>query len=429
MDKEQNSIEPEVSSQTDKKQKRRRIIRISVASLIVVCANLIFFFMNWIINRYDDVQFDQILYQAKSPIVGSNGDLVANALIETVLVGVIVAAVEIAIYILLTGILKDKLSKFKAYVKYSATRVAAFFKKRYMSMASLLLVGSILTFIFRLDVHIFVANAIVPSDFIEEHYVDPDKANITFPEQKRNLVYIFLESMENTFSNSKVGGNMTDDFIPELSLLREENVSFSSHDDKYGAYSYVGTRWTAAALFAQTAGVPIKVPINFDTYGANGTYMPGITTLGDILAKEGYNQSLVFGSDAGFAARDIYFTEHGNYKIIDVYSLIEEGKLPKGYWEWWGFEDAKVFEFAKEEITRLAAEDKPFNFTTLTADTHFPDGYVCEKCENTHEEQYSNVLSCSSRQVAEFIDWLKEQPFYENTTIVLSGDHLTMDPE
>jgi phosphoglycerol transferase len=157
--------------------------------------------------------------------------------------------------------------------------------------------------------------------------------------------------------------------------------------------------------------------------------MPGITTLGDILQAEGYNQTILLGSDAGFAARDVYFNEHGNYNIIDVDSLIEEGRLPEDYWEWWGFEDVKVFEFAKEEITRLAAAGKPFNFTTLTADTHFPDGYLCPECGNGYDEQYSNVLSCSSRQVGEFIDWLKAQPYYNNTTIILSGDHLTMDPE
>ena len=39
------------------------------------------------------------------------------------------------------------------------------------------------------------------------------------------------------------------------------------------------------------------------------------------------------------------------------------------------------------------------------------------------------VIDCSSSRVSEFIDWIKEQPFYENTTIILSGDHLTMDSD
>ena len=421
--------EGEVPAEENKKR-HRNAVRIAIAAFLTLLANLIFFFMLWMIKQYKNVQFDQILYQAKSPIDGANGGIVANALLVTVLPGVLAAALEIIIYIFLTGTLKDKLSSFKAYITYSATRVASFFKKRYMALSSLVLVVSILTFIFRLDIHVFIYNSFAESSFIEEHYVDPDEARITFPEEKRNLIYIYLESMENTFSDVEViGEKVHENPMPELSALRKENISFSSSGGKYGAYSYVGTTWTASAMFAQTSGVPIKVAFDLNTYGMDGDFMPGITTLGDILSREGYNQSLLLGSDASFAARDTYFTEHGNYEIIDVYTLIDEGKLPENYWEWWGFEDSKLFDFAKEEITRLASEGKPFNFTTLTADTHCPDGYFCEECENKYEEQYANVLACSSRQVAEFLDWLKAQPFYESTTVIISGDHLTMDTE
>lgn len=47
----------------------------------------------------------------------------------------------------------------------------------------------------------------------------------------------------------------------------------------------------------------------------------------------------------------------------------------------------------------------------LTVDTHFTDGYVCELCQNQYDEQYSNVIACSSRQVSEFLDWIKQQDF------------------
>ena len=91
--------------------------------------------------------------------------------------------------------------------------------------------------------------------------------------------------------------------------------------------------------------------------------------------------------------------------------------------------DEKLFAFAKEEITLLAKQDKPFNFTMLTADTHFPSGYECRLCGDEYDTQYANVLACSSKQVYEFVEWVKEQPFYDNTTIVISGDHLTMDSQ
>jgi phosphoglycerol transferase len=424
--KEKNETKESVSTG---KISKKQIVKTVSAAIILALANMLVLLMFWIMNRYDDVQFDQILYQIKSPIAGTNGDLMSSAIIDVVLGGVLLSGLQVLIYLLLSGKFQRICKKWQLYIKYNATRVCAFFKKHALSLASFLLAVSMAVFIICLGVGSFVVDAVSESEFIEDHYVNPNDVEIKFPEQKRNLIYIFLESMENTFADTSVGGKITQNFMPELSELAANNISFAGSDGKSGAYSYVGTRWTAAAMFAQTSGVIMKVPINFDNYGDDGVYMPGIVTLGDILEKEGYNQTLLVGSDAGFAARDVYFTEHGKYDIIDAYSLIEEKRLPEDYWEWWGFEDEKLFYFAREELTRVASEGKPFNFTMLTADTHFPDGYTCRLCGTEHSEQYSNVISCSSRQVYKFINWIKTQPFYENTTIVLSGDHLTMDPE
>ena len=93
---------------------------------------------------------------------------------------------------------------------------------------------------------------------------------------------------------------------------------------------------------------------------------------------------------------------------------------------WWGYTDNLLFEYAKDKIEYLAEQNQPFNFTMLTADTHFPDGYLCEECTNIWDEQYKNVISCSSKRVGDFIKWLTEQEFYDNTTIVIVGDHLSM---
>ena len=40
------------------------------------------------------------------------------------------------------------------------------------------------------------------SDFIEEHYVDPNGVRLSFPEEKQNLIYILLESMEGTYATN-----------------------------------------------------------------------------------------------------------------------------------------------------------------------------------------------------------------------------------
>lgn len=65
----------------------------------------------------------------------------------------------------------------------------------------------------------------------------------------------------------------------------------------------------------------------------------------------------------------------------------------------------------------------------LTADTHHIGGYICSECEDIYGDQYSNVIRCSSKHVTEFVQWIQEQPWYENTTIVLAGDYPSMAPD
>ena len=62
----------------------------------------------------------------------------------------------------------------------------------------------------------------------------------------------------------------------------------------------------------------------------------------------------------------------------------------------------------------------------LTTNTHFTDGYIEKDCHKKYKNTYYNAVSCSATQIEEFISWAQEQPFYENTTIVLVGDHVSM---
>ena len=216
-----------------------------------------------------------------------------------------------------------------------------------------------------------------------------------------------------------------------MTRLAEENVSFTGEQGGVnGGYSMAGATWTAGALFAQTSGLPLKIPIADSAMGSQETFFPGVTSLGDILAEQGYRQALLIGSDAAFGGRKLYFTQHGNYAIWDYDYSRETGQIPEDYRVWWGYEDEKLFRFAREHLEELAASGQPFNLSLLTVDTHFPDGWVCPLCTGEFgADQYSNVMACSSRQVAEFVAWIQEQSFYENTTIVISGDHVTMDAD
>lgn len=179
-------------------------------------------------------------------------------------------------------------------------------------------------------------------------------------------------------------------------------------------------------MFAQTSGLPLKIPVDRNSMSYYTSFFPGVTSLGDLLEDAGYQNYIMFGSDAAFAGRDKYFSQHGNYTIFDYNWAVENQKIPSDYHVFWGLEDHRLFDMAKEQLTAISASDEPFNFTLLTVDTHFPNGYRCDLCQREHDTDYKDALSCSSRQVYEFIQWIQQQDFYDNTTIVISGDHLTM---
>ena len=270
-------------------------------------------------------------------------------------------------------------------------------------------------------------------DFIQDHFTDAGTVDIAFPEKKRNLIYIYLESMEMTYADQKSGGAFSKNVIPELTKIAHEYEDFSgSSDILNGAVPLPGTTWTMGAMFGQSTGLPLKLPISGLQVESQivSSFFPSITGLGDILQNEGYRQVLMIGSDATFGGRKAFFNTHGNFEIFDYTTAKDKSLIPDDYYVFWGFEDARLFTFAKDELKTLAAGEEPFNLTLLTVDTHFEDGYVCQRCKKAFgDNQYANVMACSSRQIADFIAWIQDQEFYENTTIVLCGDHLTMDTD
>lgn len=227
-----------------------------------------------------------------------------------------------------------------------------------------------------------------------------------------------------------LGGAFDTNIIPELTALAENSEDFSGADGGInGGQPLNGSGWTMGAMFAHTSGLPLKISIGSNNMESQSTFFPGIVTLGDLLEDEGYRNVLLIGSDAEFGGRALYFKEHGNYTLMDYNYAKNEGWIPRDYSVWWGYEDKKLFEFAKTQLSALAAEDQPFCLTMLTVDTHFEDGYLCEDCVDADGDRYAAVIRCSDHRVSEFVRWVKDQDFYENTSIVIVGDHLTMDKD
>ena len=263
------------------------------------------------------------------------------------------------------------------------------------------------------------------SEFYQKEYINPDSVEIKFNE-KRNLILIFLESMEYNFQDFANGGNLDKNLIPEITDYIKDEQSFIP-----GGTQIWGTGWTIADAVAKTCGIPLTFPPSIQAkFEPMKNFLPGAICLTDILNKEGYNIVFSKGANLKFSGTDDFLNTHSVKNSYGLLQYMKHEKVKKDTIYFWGVRDSIHYELAKEHITRLAKENKPWATWLITVDTHTPYGFLDEKCapkeKFEEKDQYPLVLSCASKMLDDFIQWAKKQPWYDSTTIAVMGDHATM---
>lgn len=328
----------------EKNTKDKKWLKITgaVCSFIVITvAVLICFSIKWMFDTWTNLSMEELAYHLTAPLEGTNEEMIWQYVRVCVVPTILIMAGISALVVF--GRKKEK-----PYWRVIAGAVV---------ISVLAQTCSVYGAWKKLDIGGYMANQGEVSTFIDDNYVDPRSVEITFPEQKRNLIYIFLESMETTYADTENGGTFEKNVIPELTTLAQENEDFSGKDDTTlnGGYSMPGTTWTMGAMFGQTSGLPLNISIDGNDMDTQDNFFPEIITIGDILESAGYSQTLMLGSDATFGGRRTYFTQHGNYNIKDYNYAIEQGWIPEDYKVWWGYEDQKLFTYAKKELQELAS--------------------------------------------------------------------------
>lgn len=375
----------------------------------------------WGKDFFGDLTPDQILINLNSPTEGTD----ASVYISGVEGAVIPTAMFTAIFCLFAfsdySFVVNKKEKTTVYFPVIANRIIS------VVLALSFFIGGCAFGINEFQLIQLYQSYVLASDFIENNFADPDKVTMTFPEKKRNLIHIYLESMENTFLSKELGGFCEDNLIPHLYELSSEGISFSHLEEGLGGFQEsTGAGWSVASMVNMGTGLPMKVPDKQNQYGDENNFLPGATAIGDILKEQGYEQTVMFGANADFGGLTYYFKSHGDFTIIDHKEVKKRGYVPSDYKVFWGYEDDKLYEYAKDELTRLYETGKPFHLMMETADTHTPEGYLSPKAPKPYDSKYANAVRYSQEQTVEFVRWIQQQPFYENTTVILIGDHLSM---
>jgi len=391
-----------------------KIIRLFILLLLITLLLVSFF----IKSKFELLSFDQLLFYSTTSLEGTSSSFFINCF-KNVIIYLIIS------YILCL-ILIYYIKNYELVIKFRNRNNHNIFEVIYDKRIVIDIILSIIIFcvsLYNVKFFEYIKLSFDYTDIYEKEFVNPRKVDIDF-DGKRNLIMIYVESLESTDFSKENGGYRDYSLIPNLEKIYKDNIGLNNN-----YYSLVGDSWTIAGMFTSLAGIPYKAEfLNDFAKLYDGDFMPGAYTLSDFFKDNNYNQVFIMGSDDEFGSRDIYLKEHGDYNIIDYDVIKDEYEYDDNDLNDWGFNDRYIFNIAKKQLLELSKDDKSFNLSLLTADTHPIEGYfdnsVCK-----YNDKYSsleNAYSCEDIMINNFVNWIKKQDFYKDTTIVIVGDHLAM---
>lgn len=233
----------------------------------------------------------------------------------------------------------------------------------------------------------------------------------------KNLILIYLESLENTFSNT----NIFPDLTPNLNKLSHQAIVF--HNMK----QVTNTGWTIAGMVSSQCGISLFTTSDSSTLNGIDQFLPKAVCIGDLLKSKGYYQEYIGGARSIFAGKNIFYTTHGYNKIFGFKNIIKTVK-DKNYQSSWGMYDDTMLDFAYQRFLKISKKHKKFNLTLLTLDTHAPKGYPSKSCQEykNGDNPFLNSIHCSDYLIGKFITKIQQSKYSKNTTIVLLSDHFAM---
>lgn len=234
----------------------------------------------------------------------------------------------------------------------------------------------------------------------------------------RNLVLIYLESVEDALSDTDV---FERDMLEPITDVTDGWDSITLTQPANGG-------WTLGGIVNTQCGFPLKmadtslVGNEINTAGRDvDSYLSGATCLGDVLEEHGYRSVFLGGANSSFAGKGDFLADHGYGQVMGRTDWLAHGETEMR--DDWGLSDRRLIENAKDAVTELHESGEPFNLTLLTLDTH-ADDHVHPYCDVASDQALTSIHECSMERVAAFVDYMDGQGYLDDTVVVVMGDHL-----
>ncbi|WP_226680069.1 LTA synthase family protein [Sutcliffiella horikoshii] len=227
----------------------------------------------------------------------------------------------------------------------------------------------------------------------------------------KNVIVVKLESMQSFVIDKEING---EPITPFLNELKDQSYYFNNF------YHQTGQGKTSDSEFLLDNSLyPVGRGAVFFTHGTNDFH----TATPNAIKEEGYTPVTFHANNKSFWNRDVMYKSLGYDQFFDIasYDVNEENSVG------WGLKD---IEFFQQSIPYMQDLEKPFYAKFITLTNHFPfvldeeDRFVDEFDSNSRTlNRYFPTVRYSDESIKVLFDELKKSGLYEDSIIILYGDH------
>lgn len=254
------------------------------------------------------------------------------------------------------------------------------------------------------------------SELVEvSNYVNASKlepSNLFGQFEGRNVIFVSLESLQSFVIQKEMDGHEITPFLNSL-IGRDDTFYFNNFYHQTGLGKTSDSEFiTENSLFGLGRGAV------FFTHGGN-TY----NSMSEKLRDNGYFTSVMHANSKSFWNRDMIYQSFNIEKFYDVesYDVTEHNTVN------WGLKDKPFFE---QSVALMEDMPQPFATRMITLTNHFPftldvtDQSIPEYTSNSATlNRYFQTVRYMDESLELFFDELKETDIYDNSIIVMYGDH------
>ena len=249
-------------------------------------------------------------------------------------------------------------------------------------------------------------------NYVRANYKEPN-AEMTGIAEGKNVILISLESLQTFVINNTLNG---EEVTPFLNSLIKDSYYFENF------YHQVGQGKTSDSEFiTENSLYPLDRGAVFFTHAENE-----YTTTAEALAEKGYVTASLHPNNKSFWNRNVMYESIGYERFYDIdsYEVTEENSVG------WGLKDKDFFAQSIAHLKEMKETGNPFYAKFITLTNHHPytldeeDATIGKFNSNSKTlNNYFQTVRYMDEALEQFFTQLKEEGLYDDSIIIMYGDH------